>query len=181
MKNALSLKIGRALNDYKALPGLQPHNWNRWFTLAFPLGVHQPQCLKWRHLSHPRNYTLRKQSPDEASGIQKEWRKVKCSSKRTVEEKPRNYFLWCKDPSQLCIGIRGLRRELLRPPATRLLGSAVWAHQAGVAEGLIYLTYRARRLSLVLSWSENQVHKSELSHLSEKRSAGSVHRSDSEP
>lgn len=29
MKNALSLKIGGALNEYKALYGLQPDNWNR--------------------------------------------------------------------------------------------------------------------------------------------------------
>lgn len=116
MRNALSLKTGRALNDYKALPGLQPHNWKRWFTLAVPFGVHQLQCPKWRHLSHPRNYTLRKQNPDEASGIQKEWRKVKCSSKRTVEGKPRNYFLWCKDPPQLCIGIKGLGKRAAQSP-----------------------------------------------------------------
>lgn len=56
-------------------------------------------------------------------------------------------------------------------------GSAGRAHQAGFAEGLIYLTSRTHRLSLGLPWSKNEVHKSELSHLSEKRCAGSVHRS----
>lgn len=36
---------------------------------------------------------------------------------------------------------KGIEERAAQSPA-RLLGSAVWAHQAGVAEGLIYLTYR---------------------------------------
>lgn len=173
MKNALSLKIGRVLNDYKALPGLQPHYWNRWFTLAFPFSVHQPQCLKWRHLSHPRNHTLR----NKAQIRFQEFKRVKESQVLLQKDsggKAKELLPLMPGPIPALYQDKGTEEESCSvPQATQ--GSAVWAHQAGFAEGLIYLTYRARRLSLVLPWYENEVHKSELFHLLEKRCAGSVH------
>lgn len=78
-------------------------------------------------------------------------------------------------PIQLYIGMRELRKRAAAPQPT--LSFAVRAHQAGFAMGLVYPLYRARRLAHVLPLSENGVHKSKLSHLSEKRGAGAVPRS----